>query len=308
MNRRDFLFTVAVLPSGITLIGQDRPAKRIPAVVSTWEIGKRANAKAWEILEKGGRALDAVEKGCNDAELDPNNHSVGYGGLPNEEGEVTLDALIMDGKAHRAGSVACLKRIKTPNSVARKVMEKTNHTLLVGEDATRFAKKFGFEEADLLTDESRAIWEKWKANPERKDFWNHDTIGMVAIDAAGGLAAGCTTSGLAFKIAGRVGDSPIIGAGAYVDNDVGAAAATGNGDIMMRFCLTHTAVEFMRLGLSPMRACEAALKRITDKKIEADACLIALDRHGDFGGAKIGSRPFPFAARSEAVDEIQTVK
>ncbi len=308
MKRRDFLLSVAVLPSGITLIGQDKPARKVPAVISTWEFGKRANAKAWEVLDKGGPALDAIEKGCNDAELDESNHSVGYGGLPNEEGEVTLDAMIMDGKTHRAGSVACLKRVKTAISVARKVMEKTRHTLLVGEDATRFAKKMGFEEADLLTKESKAIWEAWKANPARKGFWNHDTIGMIAADKNGDLAVGCTTSGLAFKIAGRVGDSPIVGCGAYVDNAVGGAAATGNGDIMMRFLLSYQAVEFMRMGLSPMRACEAALKRVTDKGIEADACLVAMSRQGEFGGGKIGSGAFPFAIRNSDIEEVQTVR
>lgn len=299
---------IAAATPGITLFAQDKPTAKLPAVVSTWDFGKRANAKAWEALDKGGSALDAVEKGCNDAELDPTNLSVGYGGLPNEDGEVTLDAMIMDGKTHRAGAVGCLKRVKTPISVARKVIEKTTHTFLVGEDATRFAKKMGFEEADLLTDDAKKRWESWKADPESQKFWNHDTIGMVVVDKNGDVAVGCTTSGLGFKIAGRVGDSPIVGAGAYCDNDVGGVAATGNGDIMMRFLLSYQAVEFMRLGLSPARACEAALKRITDKGIEADACLVGLSKRGEFGGAKIGRGAFPFAVRTRDLDEVQTVR
>ena len=275
-----------------------------PCVISTWSFGKKANEAAWKFQQS---ALDAVEKGINVVELDPKVNSVGYGGLPNEDGEVTLDAMIMDGATHRAGAVGCLKKIKTPISVARKVMEKTKHTMLVGADALEFAKKMGFVEEDLLTEESRKLWENWKANPERERFWSHDTIGMVFIDTKGNVAAGCSTSGLAYKIAGRVGDSPIVGAGAYCDNTVGGAAATGNGDIMMRFCPTYQAVEFMRGGAHPKEACEMALKRITDKGFETTACLVALDRSGRYGAAKIGKMPFQFAVRTPNVDSVFTI-
>lgn len=307
LTRREFVagtLSVAALPK---LLAQDKKAT-IPVVVSTWDFGKKANAKAWDVLAAGGSALDAVEKGINDAELDTDNTSVGYGGLPNEDGEVTLDAVIMDGKRHAAGSVACLKRIKTPISVARKVLEKTRHTLLVGEDATRFAVKMGFKEEDLLTDKAKTIWENWVKGGKKGNFWNHDTIGMVAVDKNGDLVAGCSTSGLAWKIAGRVGDSPIIGSGAYCDNGVGAAAATGNGDIMMRFCPSIIAVEHMRAGKSPSEACALSLKRIVDKGYKGiQACLIAVNKKGEFGAATL-SGSFPYAVRNEEIDEIRTAK
>jgi len=283
------------------------PAATLPAVISTWDFGKAANAEAWVVLDAGGSALDAVEKGVNQAEMDPGNSSVGFGGLPDEEGEVTNDAVIFWGPPHAAGAVGALKRIKRPISVARKVMEKTKHTLLVGDDATRFAVKMGWKEETLLTEKSRKIWQAWKENQNRKDFWNHDTIGMVAVDAKGDLCAGCSTSGLAFKIKGRVGDSPIPGAGAYVDNDIGGAAATGNGDIMMRFGVSLMAVEYMRGGGSPAEACARALQRIESKGYKTQACLVALNKKGEFGAARIGLGPFPFAVRNASVDQLRQV-
>jgi len=200
-----------------------------------------------------------------------------------------------------------MKRIKRPISVARKVMENTRHTLLVGDDATRFAVKMGWKEEDLLTDKARRIWEEWRKNPDRKNFWNHDTIGMVAIDAKGDLCAGTSTSGLAFKIKGRVGDVAIPGAGAYVDNDVGGVAATGNGDVMMRFGLALLAVELMRAGRTPSEACAKSLQRIEAKGYRVQACLVALSKAGEFGAAKIGAGPFPFALRNCAHDEVRSV-
>lgn len=307
LTRREFVaatLSMAALPK---LPAQDRKTA-LPVVVATWDFGKKANAKAWEVLAAGGSALDAVEKGINDAELDPENTSVGYGGLPNEDGEVTLDAMIMDGKRHAAGAVACLKRIKTPISVARKVLEKTRHTLLVGEDATRFAVRMGFKEEDLLTEKAKKIWEAWVKGGKKGSFWNHDTIGMVAVDKNGDLAAGCSTSGLAWKIPGRVGDSPIVGSGAYCDNDVGAAAATGNGDVMMRFCPSLIAVEYMRAGRPPAEACALALKRIADKGYrDIHACLIAVSKTGEFGAATL-TGPFPYAVRNGDLDEIRTAR
>jgi len=299
LTRREFIASSAAA-AAVRL----RPAT-LPAVISTWEFGKAANSEAWKALEGGATAIDAVEKGVNQAELDPTNTSVGFGGLPDEDGEVTNDAILFWGPTHAVGAVGGMKRIKRPISVARKVMEKTKHTLLVGDDATRFAVKMGFKEEDLLTDKARAIWEAWKKNPDRKDFWNHDTIGMVAIDRNGDLCAGTSTSGLAFKIKGRVGDVAIPGAGAYVDNDVGGVAATGNGDVMMRFGLALMAVEFMRAGRSPAEACVRSLQRIEAKGYKVMACLVALDKKGEFGAARIGAFPFPYAIRNAELDEVR---
>lgn len=308
LSRREFVLGATAI-AAIPIIGQDAEKKaKIPVVVSTWDFGKKANAKAWDILSKGGSALDAVEAGINDAELDPDNHSVGFSGLPNEDGEVTLDAVIMDGKTHSAGSVACLKRIKKAVSVARKVMEKTKHTLLVGDDATKFGVTMGFEEEALITEWSKKAWEDWKKNGKKSNFWNHDTIGMVAVDKSADIAAGCSTSGLGFKIAGRVGDSPIVGSGAYCDNDAGAAAATGNGDVMMRFCPAFLAVELMRGGASPSDACAKSLERISKKGYKAQACLIAVNKAGKFGAASINSPRFPYAVRNEELEKVLNSK
>lgn len=301
LTRREFLASTAAaaaLPA---------PRAGLPAVISTWDFGKAANAEAWKVLDAGGSALDAVEKGVNQAEMDPENLSVGFGGLPDEEGEVTNDAILFWGPPHAVGAVGGMKRIKRPISVARKVMEKTRHTLLVGDDATKFAVRMGWKEEDLLTDKARKLWEAWKKNPKRADFWNHDTIGMVAIDKKGDLCAGTSTSGLAFKIKGRVGDVAIPGAGAYVDNDVGGVAATGNGDVMMRFGLALMAVELMRAGRSPAEACDKSLQRIEAKGYKVSACLVALDKKGEFGAARIGREGFPHAVRNSSIDELRTV-
>jgi N4-(beta-N-acetylglucosaminyl)-L-asparaginase len=303
LNRREFMAGAAGAVAAAAAPGR----ATIPAVISTWEFGKAANAEAWKVLAAGGNALDAVEKGVNQAELDPENLSVGFGGLPDEEGEVTNDAIVFWGPKHAAGAVGGIKRIKRPLSVARRVMEKTKHTLLVGDDATRFAVKMGWKEETLLTDRARQHWEAWKKNPSRPTFWNHDTIGMVAIDRHGDVCAGTSTSGLAFKIKGRVGDVPIPGAGAYVDNDVGGVAATGNGDVMMRFGLALMAVEFMRGGAPPAEACARSLRRIEDKGYRVSACLVALNKKGELGAARIGGREFPHAVRNAEIDEIRKV-
>jgi len=302
LTRREFLASTAAAAVA-------PPARAaLPVVISTWAFGKAANAEAWKVLDGGGNALDAVEKGVNQAELDPENTSVGFGGLPDEEGEVTNDAILFWGPTHAVGAVGGMKRIKRPISVARKVMEKTKHTLLVGDDATRFAVKMGWMEEELLTEKARRLWEAWKKNPTRKDFWNHDTIGMVAIDAKGDVCAGTSTSGLAFKIKGRVGDVAIPGAGAYVDNDVGGVAATGNGDVMMRFGLALMAVELMRAGRSPAEACAKSLQRVEAKGYQVQACLVALNKAGEFGAAKIGPGDFPYAVRNGALDEVRSVQ
>ena len=304
LNRRELIAGAAAL----SIAARPRRKPVIPAVISTWDFGRRANAEAWKILDAGGSSLDAVEKGINDAELDADNMSVGYGGLPNEEGQVTLDAVIMYGPTHAAGAVGAIEEIRTPISVARKVMEKTKHTFLVGADATRFAEKMGFKREKLETEKCLQAWENWKKDPEHADFWNHDTISMLAIDRDGNITAGTSTSGLGFKVKGRVGDSPIVGSGCYADQDVGAAGATGNGDWMMRFCPAYQAVEYMRMGLSPGEACSAALRRIEKKGVKVGCCLIAIDKNGEFGAARIGYdvRKFPHAVRNAEVDEVRT--
>jgi L-asparaginase/N4-(beta-N-acetylglucosaminyl)-L-asparaginase len=263
--------------------------------LSTWIQGKRANERAAEVFRAGGSLLDAVEKGINTAENDPGITSVGYGGLPNAEGVVELDAAIMDGARHRAGAVCSLRSIKNPISVARLVMEKTRHTTLVGEGALRFALKMGFQPEQLLTPESLKKWREWKADPKRKTFWkdpteNHDTIGMVAVDGKGHVVSGCSTSGLAWKIPGRVGDSPLVGCGVYADDSVGAASATGDGDLMTNYCTSISIVHIMARGASPQEACVELLERMakTDaKNKEADVCVIAINSRGEVGAASM---------------------
>ena len=220
-----------------------------PFILTTWDFGPGANEVGFPILEAGGSALDAVEAAINYVELLPDEYWVGYGGVPNEVGETTLDAMILWGPTHDVGAVGCLKRVKLAISVARKVMEETQHSLIVGDDAMRFAARMGFEETSLTNLTSPSKWEEWAAKgiptdafdpePFEQDTLNgHDTVGTIAVDTEGNLCVGCSTNGREFKIPGRVGDSPIAGAGAYADQDVGAAVATGNGDVMMRFLPT----------------------------------------------------------------------
>ncbi|MEO1714136.1 MAG: N(4)-(beta-N-acetylglucosaminyl)-L-asparaginase, partial [Bacteroidota bacterium] len=238
-NRRNFFGTLITGVFGGALIGNRLPnwwprqsnssVKNAPIVVSTWNHGVPANAEAWKTLSQGGRAIDAVEAGVKLIEADPQNHSVGIGGMPDRDGNVTLDACIMDDQGN-CGGVCFLQGIVHPISVARKVMDETPHVLLAGAGARKFALEQGFPSENLLTPEAQEAWEKWKlkANYQPIINWeNHDTIGMVAMDAEGNLSGACTTSGLAFKMQGRVGDSPIIGAGLYVDNEIGAAVCTG---------------------------------------------------------------------------------
>lgn len=268
-----------------------QPRATEPMVVSTWKHGLAANAAAWKVLDAGGRALDAVEQGVRDSEADPQVTSVGYGGLPDRDGSVTLDACIMDEQG-RCGAVACLTHIKHPISVARRVMEKTPHVMLVGEGALQFALSQGFTKENLLTDEARRAWEKWKASKKQEfkpkvNVENHDTIGMLAIDSQGNLSGACTTSGLAFKLPGRVGDSPIIGAGLYVDNQVGAATATGLGEAVLRAVGSFLVVELMRQGHAPQEACRLATERVIQKTPgwrELQVGFIALDKSGRWGG------------------------
>ena len=269
-----------------------------PRIVATWRFGQEACAVGIERLISGSSALDAVEAAANAVEENPAVNSVGYGGLPNADGVVELDAAIMDGATHRAGAVAALTTVIRATSVARKVMELTPHVMLAGENATRFALAHGFPAAELLTPEAKRRWLEWKAaksaptvahfSPSPPAEKSHDTIGIVALDASGNLAAVCTTSGLAFKLPGRVGDSPLIGSGLYVDNAVGAASATGNGDEMMKVCLSYRVVSLMERGANPQRACEEAIRYLLRKRPGAQsqgAACIALAKSGEIGSA-----------------------
>lgn len=293
ISRRQFVGTTAMVAAGgLTAMAKDNPPPNRPVVISTWRHGLAANEAAWKILSKRGRALDAVEAGVRESESDPEVSSVGLGGLPDASGQVTLDACIMDEKGD-CGAVAYLRDIENPISVARMVMEKTPHVMLVGEGAKRFALANGMKEKQLLTPKARQAWEKWKAqHPDaikhrEINIENHDTIGLLAIDAAGNLSGACTTSGLAWKLPGRVGDSPIIGAGLYVDNEVGAASATGVGEAVIRAVGSFLVVELMRQGNSPQQACRLATERVIEKNPDwktFQVGFIAIDKLGRVGG------------------------
>jgi len=238
----------------------------LPLVIATWNV-KNATAKAWEVLQAGGSALDAVEQGCRVEEADATGQSVGKGGLPDRYGHVTLDACVMDQHGN-CGAVVYLENIVHAVSVARKVMENTPHVILAGKGAKEFAISEGFEVEDLLTEASKKAWEEWKIKSEYKpiiNIENHDTIGMLAIDKNGDISGACTTSGLAFKMAGRVGDSPIIGSGLFVDNEIGACVATGLGEEVLKTVGSFLVVELMRQGKTPQQACEEAIGRIVNK-------------------------------------------
>jgi L-asparaginase/N4-(beta-N-acetylglucosaminyl)-L-asparaginase len=276
-------------------------------VISTWNHGIAANAAAWKVLNSGGKAIDAVEAGVRVTESDPTGQSVGLGGRPDMSGEVTLDACIMNEKGD-CGSVAYLKNIEHPITVARMVMEKTPHVMLVGDGAKEFARAQGMPEINLLTEQSKKDWESWMES-ERKvlpkiNVENHDTIGLLALDANGDLSGACTTSGAAWKMKGRVGDSPIIGAGLYVDNEVGGATATGWGEAVIRAVGCFLVVEFMRQGHSPKKACELAVERVISKNPdwkEIQVGFIALSKNGEYGGYCI-QPGFDFAVQHPELD------
>lgn len=263
-----------------------------PIVLATWWFGEMACEEAWKILSKDGYALDAVEAGVKIPEADPNVNSVGYGGLPDRDGHVTLDACIMDENSG-CGSVAFLENIMHPISVARLVMEKTPHVMIVGSGAFEFAIENGFKKENLLTPNSEKDWKEWKKSSKYKQDANydHDTIGMIALDSNGKLSGACTTSGLKYKIHGRVGDSPIIGAGLFVDGDIGAATATGVGEEVIRIAGSHTVVELMRQGYSPVDACKATVERCIKKmkgKLEdTQIGFLALNKDGEYGAYSV---------------------
>ena len=303
-NRRNFIKNLGALSlllgtTKLDLSAQTKSTKSAtstkinkPIVLSTWRFGLEANAEAWKILGKNGTALNAVEQGVKLVEADPNERSVGYGGRPDRDGKVTLDACIMDDQAN-IGSVAALEYIKHPISVARKVMEDTPHVMLVGNGALQFALEKGFKKENLLTDVSEKEWKEWLKDTNYQmpiNIENHDTIGMIALDAHGNLSGACTTSGMAYKMHGRVGDSPIIGAGLYVDNEIGAATATGHGEEVIRIAGSHLVVELMRQGYSPENACKEAVHRIIkltkSRKKDLSAIqvgFIAINKQGEHG-------------------------
>lgn len=332
-NRRrflsnSFLSSLALAASPTTWsMPQAKRQRNSPVVLATWAPNTKANAAAWKVLSAGGRALDAVETGVQVPEADPADQSVGYGGLPDRDGKVTLDACIMDERGN-CGSVMALEHIMHPIRVARLVMEKTPHVQLVGAGALQFALANGFKKENLLTTESEKAWKEWlktskydpmrtvenlmermeqqKATPQQ-----HDTCGMIALDAAGNVSGACTTSGMAYKMHGRVGDSPIIGAGLYVDNEVGAATATGVGEEMVRICAAHTIVEAMRQGLSPEAACKRAVERIVkrngEKAKSLQAGFLALNNAGQYG-AFATIKGFNYAVRDNKGERVIEAK
>lgn len=261
-------------------------------VISTWDAGISANNAAWLALESGGRAIDMAEKGVNDTEANLSNLSVGLGGLPDRDGHTTLDACIMNSDG-MAGSVMFLEHIKHPASVARKVMEKTPHVQLVGEGAYRFAIGEGFPHDDYVSEEAQRAYQEWLKTSEYKpviNIENHDTIGLLAMDKNGDIAGACTTSGMAYKMRGRVGDSPIIGAGLFVDNEVGGATSTGLGEAVIRTCGSFLVVELMRQGASPQEACEEAVHRIKKKHqniADFQVGFLAVNKAGETGAYAI---------------------
>lgn len=322
-TRRKFLKNAGILSAILALnplkaeeILPKNKKIRKPVVLSTWRFGIQANEEAWKVLSQGGKALDAVEKGVRLVEDDPNERSVGYGGRPDRDGRVTLDACIMDEKTN-IGSVASLEHIKNPISVARAVMEKTPHVMLVGDGALQFAVSQGFEKMNLLTPESEKEWKDWLKTSEYKpvvNIENHDTIGMIALDEHGNLSGACTTSGMAFKMHGRVGDSPIIGAGLFVDNEVGAATATGHGEEVIRTCGSHLVVELMRQGKSPQQACEEAVKRIYKNFVnqnrnvkDTQIGFIAINKFGETGAFCL-QKGFNYAVHTQESNVLMDAK
>ncbi|WP_308991337.1 N(4)-(beta-N-acetylglucosaminyl)-L-asparaginase [Mariniflexile litorale] len=309
-NRRNFIKTTALGTLGIsTIVGckeiaesetttavTDKTQKK-PLIISTWNHGLPANEETWKQIKNGKPTLDAIESGMNIPEGDPNIRSVGYGGYPDREGKVTLDACIMDHNSD-CGSVSFLEGIKHPISVAKRVLQNTPHVMLSGEGAFQFALEEGFKEENLLTPESEKDWKKWLEASKYKpviNIENHDTISMLVLDEAGNISGGCTTSGAAWKMHGRVGDSPIIGAGLFLDNEVGAAAATGLGEAVIRTAGSAMVVELMRQGKSPDEACKEIVERIYDKhKNHKDmeylqVGFIAINKNGEYGGYSLRS-------------------
>lgn len=321
MKRRQFLQSIPAIAPIIHL--QPATANLQPVIISTWDFGKKANNVSWTTLQQGGSALDAVEKGINLIEEDPDNLTVGIGGLPDREGHVTLDACIMD-QDSRCGSVMGVEYIVNVISLARRVMEKTPHVILVGDGALQFAMDQGFKKTNLLTPKSEALWKEWlktsnyqprmnienelyKKDPMPGGKDNHDTIGLIAMDAKGNIAGGCSTSGMAYKMRGRVGDSPVIGAGLFVDNEIGAATSTGVGEEVIRCVGSHLVVELMRHGYTPENACKEAVMRIVRKSPakskEIQVGFLAINKKGEYGAYAL-QKGFSFAVKTANQDIV----
>ncbi len=341
MNRRKFIHLSALTAPLLTaknVIANNKTAVTKPIVISTWDSGMPVNAEAWKILSANGTALDAVEAGAKHIENEI-NCCVGIGGYPDRDGIVTLDSCIMDHNAN-CGAVAGIERIKHPVSVARMVMEKTPHVILVGAGAQQFAVENGFKlEPETLSESAKKAYDQWLKKSEYKpvinienipqgqepkkqngpfapNFFddgsaNHDTMGLVAMDASGNLSGAVTTSGMAFKIHGRVGDSPIIGAGLFVDNEVGAATSSGTGEEVIRICGTHLVVEFMRQGMAPELACKKAVERIVKRDKEKAKTLqvgfLAMNKKGEYGAYAI-QKGFVFSVKSNSENKIHPSK
>jgi isoaspartyl peptidase/L-asparaginase-like protein (Ntn-hydrolase superfamily) len=295
-NRREILggAILAVPAVALSRWASAANASAGSVIIATWPFGLDACRESFRVLgDKDKQPLDAVEAGIRITEADVTNRSVGIGGLPNADGDVQLDACIMDGDRQRSGSVAGLKGFGHPISIARCVMEKTKHVMLVGDDAARFALNHGFEKSDKMpVPEAKKAWQEWKAQQPKENLntkENHDTIALLVRRADGKLAGGCSTSGLAYKLAGRVGDSPIIGSGLYVDGRVGAAGATGIGENILRYCGSFLAVEYMRAGATPEEACKKVIERICEGEqrpaSELHVNFIAVDKQGRWGAA-----------------------
>jgi len=323
MSRRRFLKNLGLAGAGLAIkplstsaqtVQPLLPLKDSPLVISTWIHGMEANAGAWSVLENGGAALDAVQKGVAVTESDMNNRSVGLAGRPDRDGHVTLDACIMDHDS-RCGSVAFLEDIQHPIDVARAIMDKTPHVMLVGEGAQQWALENGFSKVDFEVPipEVQKDYENWLIKSEYKtgvNVENHDTIGMLALDASGRMAGACTTSGMAYKIRGRVGDSPIIGAGLFIDGDVGGATATGVGEAMIRTAGCASVVESMRRGASPEEACYEIVQRILKKHPDVNGMqvgFLAMNMQGEYGGYSVYNG-FNYALRSKDRNEMVDAK
>lgn len=308
-TRRKFIQSTSLVAAGIlskSAMAQSKQKKiTAPIVISTWDFGLQTNAEAWKILSNNGKVLDAVEAGVRVAEADLKSTSVGLGGWPDREGKTTLDASIMESN-YNCGSVVFLEKIKHPISVARKIMETTPHVMLAGEGAQQWALQNGFEIDNYINPDSVKAYQEWLKTSEYKpviNFENHDTIGLLAMDANQNLSGGCSTSGMSFKIRGRVGDSPIIGAGLYVDNAAGACTSSGVGEEVIRIVGAHLVVEKMRDGLSPLKACRLAIERIVEirkEKIkELQVGFIAINKSGEFGAFAI-HKGFTYAVHTAA--------
>jgi len=309
LKRRTFLQTSGIIGSATILKSPSSDQSTFatePIIIATWK-NEKGTKSGWDKMMQTGRALDGVEAGAWIPEADPNETSVGYGGLPDRDGHVTLDACIMDHLGN-AGAVTFLEGIMHPISVARAVMEKTPHVMLSGAGALQFALSQGFKKQNLLTPASKKAWEEWKKESKYKpivNIENHDTIGLLGIGKAGEIAGACSTSGLAYKLHGRVGDSPIIGGAVFCDDEVGGACATGLGEFVMKTLGSFLIVEFMRQGMSPQKACEEAIMRIVKryKYQEFQVGYLALNKKGEYGAYSI-QKGFNFTITKNGITQV----